>query len=113
MIQNHCVHIPAWQLIIALAIYLPLLLVITTVGVPAGETLSSVAEQDPEEIVAVAAREFLGPIGYWLVILAAVLSMFTALQANLYAASRIARAMASLCRSPPDRACPRSPTWVS
>jgi nucleotide-binding universal stress UspA family protein len=83
------------SLAIALAIYLPLLFVITTVGVPQGESLASVAQQDPEAIVAVAAKEFLGPVGYWLVIVAAVLSMFTALQANLYAASRIARAMAT------------------
>ena len=44
--------------------------------------------------MAVAARHYLGPFGYWLVIVAAVLSMFSALQANLFAASRIARAMA-------------------
>ncbi len=81
------------SLAIALAIYLPLLLVITAVGVPSGDTISEVAKQNPEDVVAVAARNFLGPAGYWLVITAAVLSMFTALQANLYAASRIALAM--------------------
>ncbi len=82
------------SLAIAMAIYLPLLFVIATVGVPAGESIRAAAEKDPEGIVAIAARNFLGPTGYWLVIIAAVLSMFTALQANLYAASRIAYAMA-------------------
>ncbi len=82
------------SLAIALAIYLPLLFVITTVGMPAGQSVMEVAQQHPEEIVAIAANNFLGSAGYWLVIVAAVLSMFTALQANLFAASHIARAMA-------------------
>jgi nucleotide-binding universal stress UspA family protein len=79
---------------IALAIYLPLLFVITTVGTTAGQSIGAAAAEDPEGIVAIAAQQYLGRIGYWLVILAAVLSMFSALQANLFAASRIARAMA-------------------
>jgi amino acid transporter/nucleotide-binding universal stress UspA family protein len=79
---------------IALAIYLPLLFVIATVGTAVGQPITDVAAQNPEDIVAIAARNFLGPFGYWLVIVAAVLSMFSALQANLFAASRIARAMA-------------------
>ncbi len=82
------------SLAIALAIYLPLLFVIATVGVPAGESIDAAAAQDPEGIVAVAAQNFLGPFGYWLVMVAAVLSMFSALQANLFAGSRIARTMA-------------------
>ena len=86
---------------IALAIYLPLLFVIAVVGVPEGEELGSVARQHPEDIVAIAARNFLGTAGYWLVIVAAVLSMFTALQANLFAASRIAQAMAKDRTLPP------------
>lgn len=81
------------SLAIALLIYLPLLMVIATVGTPDGQTVSELAAADPEGIVAVAARNFLGPSGYWLVIVAAVLSMFTALQANLFAASRIALSM--------------------
>ena len=85
---------------IALAIYQPLLFVITTVGTPAGESITSAAAHNPEGIVAVAAQNYLGPFGYWLVIVAAVLSMFSALHANLFAASRIARAMAR------DRALP-------
>ena len=86
------------SLVIALVIYMPLLFVITAVGVDpvssGGTTIQQAAAQDPEGIVAVAARKFLGPFGYWLVIVAAVLSMYSALQANLFAASRIARAMA-------------------
>ncbi len=90
------------SLAIALVIYLPLLFVIATVGVLPGESIGEAAANDPEGIVAVAARIYLGPFGYWLVILAAVLSMFSALQANLLAASRIARAMA-LDRTLPSR----------
>ena len=82
------------SLAIALVIYLPLLFVITTVGVPAGQTIDAAAAEDPEGIVATAAQNYLGAFGYWLVIVAAVLSMLSALQANLFAASRIARAMA-------------------
>lgn len=83
------------SLAIALAIYLPLLLVISTVGMAPGESIQEIARENPEGIVAIAARNYLGPVGYWLVIVAAVLSMFTALQANLYAASRIAHSMAA------------------
>lgn len=79
---------------IALLIYLPLLLVITVVGSPEGQTIAQSAAENPEGIVAIAARQFLGPVGYWLVMVAAILSMYSALQANLYAASRIANAMA-------------------
>ena len=82
------------SLVIALVIYIPLLFVITTVGVAPGESISALASRDPEGIIAVAAKRFLGSFGYWLVIVAAVLSMFSALQANLFAASRIARTMA-------------------
>ncbi len=82
------------SLAIALSIYLPLLFVITTVGTPAGMTVAAAAAEDPEAIVANAAQQYLGPFGYWSVIVAAVLSMYSALQANLFAASRIAHAMA-------------------
>jgi amino acid transporter/nucleotide-binding universal stress UspA family protein len=84
----------------ALAIYLPLLFLIVAVGTP-GQPIAAAAEQDPEILIAVAARNFLGPTGYWLVIVAGVLSMLSALQANLMAASRFARTMAS------DRTLPR------
>ena len=84
----------------ALVIYLPLLFLIVAVGTP-GQPIAAAAEQDPEILVAVAARNILGPTGYWLIIVAGVLSMLSALQANLLAASRFARTMAS------DRTLPR------
>ncbi len=83
-----------FSLAIALAIYLPLLFVITSLGTPPGQAINIEAAKHPESIIAIAAQRYLGPLGYWLVIVAAVLSMFSALQANLYAASRIARVMA-------------------
>ncbi|MFH1748533.1 MAG: amino acid permease [Planctomycetota bacterium] len=78
----------------ALAIYLPLLFIIATVGVAPGESITQASAEQPEAIVAIAARRYLGAFGYWLVVAAAILSMLSALQANLLAASRIARAMA-------------------
>lgn len=78
----------------ALAIYLPLLLVITTVGVAEGDSIVEMSRQNPATVVAVAAGNFLGPFGFWLVIIAAVLSMLSALHANLLAASRVALTMA-------------------
>jgi nucleotide-binding universal stress UspA family protein len=52
------------------------------------------SRQDPATVVAVAASNFLGPFGFWLVMTAAVLSMLSALHANLLAASRVALTMA-------------------
>ncbi|TWT73943.1 amino acid permease [Allorhodopirellula solitaria] len=95
-VRNPAKNIPRamiLSLVIALLIYMPLLFVIVVVGTPSGTTIAQLAAEDPEAVVAVAAEQFLGPTGYWLVIIAAVLSMFTALQANLFAASRIALAM--------------------
>ncbi len=82
------------SLAIALVIYLPLLLVIATVGVAPGETITAASRANPETVVALAAEHFLGRVGFWLVMVAAVLSMLSALQANLLAASRVALAMA-------------------
>ncbi|WDQ18316.1 amino acid permease [Rhodopirellula sp. P2] len=81
------------SLVIALLIYLPLLFVLTTVGTDSSQNIRELAASDPEAVVALAARHYLGATGYWLVLIAAVLSMFSALQANLFAASRIALAM--------------------
>ena len=95
-IRNPARNIPramVLSLIIALLIYLPLLFVITTVGVSAGEGIAAAAAENPEGSVALAARNYLGPAGYGFVLVAAVLSMFPALHANLFAASRIALAM--------------------
>jgi len=79
---------------VALAIYLPLLFLISTVGVAPGDSIAGVAAANPEGVVALAAERFLGPVGFWLVMVAAILAMLSALQANLYGASRIAFSMA-------------------
>ena len=79
---------------IALATYLPLLFVITTVGVDEGDSIVEMSQKNPATVVALAARNFFGPFGFWLVIVAAVLPMLSALHANLFAASRVALTMA-------------------
>ena len=78
---------------IALLIYIPLLVVLATVGAPAGG-IQGAAQANPEGLVAESAERFLGVAGYWLVILAGALSMLSALHANLFAASRVAFSMA-------------------
>ncbi len=85
----------------AIALYIPLLLVIATVGVGEGESITELAKANPETLMASAVRRFLGRPGYWLVLVAAVLAMLSALAANLLAASRITSAMAR------DRTLPR------
>lgn len=85
---------------ISLAIYIPLLFLIATVGAPP-EGIQAAAVVNPEGLVAVAAERYMGVSGYWLVIGAGVLSMLSALSANLVGASAIAFAMAR------DRTLPR------
>jgi len=82
------------SLLTALFVYLPFLFVIATVGVKSGESITAMSADSPGTVVAVAVENFMGPVGFWLVILAAILSMLSALHANLFAASRIALAMA-------------------
>ncbi len=96
-----------YSLGIALLIYLPLLLIISTVGMSPGISVADAGKADPETIVAIAAQHFLGPFGYWLVMVAGILSMLSALQANLFAASRVALVMAR------DRSLPRRLGLVS
>ena len=79
---------------IAIAVYIPLLTVVMLVGVPEGMGVREFAAANPETIIATAARNYLGPSGFWLVIVAGLLSMVSALLANLFGASRIAQAMA-------------------
>jgi APA family basic amino acid/polyamine antiporter len=79
---------------LALVVYLPLLLLIVLVGTD-GTPVAAVAAADPEILVARAARTFLGPTGYWLVVVAGVLSMLSGMQANLMAASSFAGTMAA------------------
>jgi basic amino acid/polyamine antiporter, APA family len=78
---------------VATALYALLFLTLVTVGVAEGEGLLGFAARHGATAVSEAARVFLGAPGYWLVTLTALLATVTALQANLFAASRIARAM--------------------
>lgn len=103
----------------ALVIYLPLLFLIVAVGAP-GQSVAEVAAENPEIIVAVAARNFMGSAGYWLVVVAGILSMLSALQANLLAASRFARTMGSdrtlpqrYARLAPGTGTPTAAIWLS
>jgi amino acid transporter len=79
----------------ALIIYLPLLFLVGAVGVEPGSSISEVATAQPENVIPIAAHRFLGATGYWLVIVAAILSTLSALHANVLAASRVANAMAT------------------
>ena len=85
---------------ITLVIYLPLLAIVATVGAPP-EGILAAAQANPEGLVAEAVDRYLGVPGYWLVIGAGILSMLSALNANLYGASRVAFSMAR------DRTLPR------
>ena len=78
----------------ALVIYLPLLFLVSTVGVAPGESVAGPAAAQPETLFAHAAERFMGWPGFWLVVVAAILSTLTALKANLFAASRVALTMA-------------------
>ena len=82
------------SLLAALVIYLPFLFIVATVGTEPGMSITELSTANPATVVAVAANNYLGPFGYWMVIVAALLSMLSALQANLFAASRISFAMA-------------------
>jgi len=81
-------------LLVGLAIYLPLLFIVMTVGMQPGESITEVSAANPETVIAIAAQNYLGAFGFWLVIVAGVFSMLSALQANLFAASRVALTMA-------------------
>jgi len=85
----------------ALAVYLPLLFIVATVGTHGSVSITAMSEQNPGTLMAEAVRNYLGPVGYWLVVIAAVLSTLSALEANLLAASRVALTMAK------DRTLPR------
>ena len=79
---------------IGLAVYIPILFVVATVGVPDGETITSMSTQNPEAAVAIAVQQFMGPFGFWLVVVAGIFSMLSGLEANIFAASRVAKVMA-------------------
>jgi amino acid transporter/nucleotide-binding universal stress UspA family protein len=78
---------------IGLLVYIPFLILIVLVGTD-GQPVAALAAEDPEILVARAAGTFMGPTGYWLVVVAGVLSMLSAMQANLMAASSFAGTMA-------------------
>lgn len=78
----------------ALAVYLPLLFIVASVGVPSGQSIVTFSRTNQDGLLALAAQNYLGPAGFWLVVGGAVLAMLSALYANLFAASRIALAMA-------------------
>ncbi len=78
----------------ALVIYIPLLFIVSTVGVESGGSIVAMSEAEPDTVMATAVRNYMGPVGFWLVMVAAMLSTLSALSANLLAASRIALSMA-------------------
>lgn len=80
---------------VGLTIYLPLLFVVMSAGIPTGESVMALSAENPETIIAIAAQNFLGAFGFWFVLVAGIFSMLSALQANLFAASRIALSMAN------------------
>ena len=82
-------------LAVGLTVYLPLLFVMSTVGVLPGETIAELSNENPETVLAIAAQNYLGAFGFWLVLIAGIFSMLSALQANLFAASRISLRMAN------------------
>jgi basic amino acid/polyamine antiporter, APA family len=82
-------------LVVGLAIYIPLLFVVMTVGMQPGEFIAEVSARYPETVIAIAAENYMGAFGFWLVLIAGIFSMLSALQANLFAASRVALKMAN------------------
>jgi APA family basic amino acid/polyamine antiporter len=82
------------SLAISLVAYIPMMVLICVVGLPAGATIADLASQAPDVVVAKAAEVFLGQMGFWLVIVVGLLAMLSAMLANLFAASRIAEVMA-------------------
>jgi basic amino acid/polyamine antiporter, APA family len=86
---------------VSLVIYLPLLFIVITAGTPEGQRVTELSAAQPETVIPRAVKGFMGPAGYWLVMIAAVLSTLSALHANILAASRVALTMAM------DRTLPR------
>jgi basic amino acid/polyamine antiporter, APA family len=89
---------------VATGLYLPLFLVTATVGLPPGRGLVEFALATDATMVAEGAERYLGALGFWWVAFTAVLATLTALEAQLAAASRLARSMAR------DRTLPR---WLA
>lgn len=81
------------SLTIAVVLYIPLVFLVSTVGVEPGHSIREAAIEDPEGVFATGVRRFMGAPGYWFVIVAAILSTLSALSANLLAGSRVALSM--------------------
>lgn len=81
------------SLTIAVVLYLPLVFLVSTVGVEPGQSIRDAARADPEGVFATGVRHFMGAPGYWFVVVAAILSTLSALSANLLAGSRVALSM--------------------
>ena len=79
---------------ISLLLYIPLLFIVATVGVSSGQTITSMGSIYLEEIIAVGVKNYMGNFGYFLVLAAGILSMLSALNANIFGASRVAYKMA-------------------
>ena len=80
---------------VALLVYLPLMTVVATVGAPPGTSVQAMAQYDPETVVARAALAYMGRVGFWLVLLAGLLSMLSALASSMVSAARVASSMAA------------------
>jgi len=89
------------SLALAMLVYLPFLFVIITAGTAPGTNIVELSSAHPDTVVAVAVGEYMGRFGYLLVMVAALLSTLSALEACLLAASRVALSMAT------DRTLPR------
>lgn len=87
---------------VTLLIYIPLLFIIATVGVGPGGNVSQMGRQYMEAVIVEGVKNYIGDFGYWLVLVAALLSMLSALNANIFASSRIAFKMAE------DRTLPKN-----
>ncbi len=90
------------SLAVTLLIYIPLLFIIATVGVGPGGNVAQLGKQYMEAVIVVGVKNYIGDFGYWLVLVAALLSMLSALNANIFASSRIAFKMAQ------DRTLPKN-----
>lgn len=89
------------SLIVAIVIYILFMIVITVAATGPGESIVEASSTRPEELVLHAAEIYMGAYGYWLIIIAGILSMLSALYANLLGATHIAFSMAR------DRTLPR------
>ena len=108
------------SLLIALAVYIPLLLIVATHGPTDGADVQHFAGLAPDTVVPRAVERFMGRTGWWLVVVAALLAMMSALAANVAAASRVAASMAAdralpprLAATHPESGAPRNAVLAS